>query len=1108
MAQLTKQQDEVLSSTQKNMIVSASAGSGKTFVMISYITKLLVDKRVPLRKMLVLTFTRAAAGEMRERLNKALLAQKKMDSFILEQIDDLSIADISTIDAFCEKLIRRNLDKLPLDESFRLIENAEELKSKAFDNALAAFAVQNVEKLNEIYSSFRKNKNQIFQTVMDLDDFFTYQPAGKIDYFINNQAELHEKALELLNEKLKDEITALISELNANAEKFVSEPKYQMLCQTLTNHLSLELNNDFATNVQNLKLINLPNVPVVRGENRDERLSDIAKNLRQKCKTFLDGLNKYNFTDPVLVQKQKSGSLAAWLLSLYKIFAEEYSVLKKKLDVLDFVDIERFALELMKDENILSDLQEKYDYIFVDEYQDTNRVQEAIIKPITEKGHFVAVGDPKQGIYGFRNATMEIMKEQIAQFSASDDGTAKYLTGNFRSDARLLEFVNRVFETVMTTQSVGIDYKSTSMLTGQVQFEKMELPSVRVDIVSVEKEQSQTVSKEVYSVKDDVLQTTERDETEVDTILARIDELLMHKIYDEKIGAFRQVQFEDIAILLRSRSSLMEALSLKLTQKGYPCHADVKQNSMQEAEVQMLVNLLKLLIDKENDLALISVMNSKIGGFSLDELAALRLAMPEEKHFYDIYKTNLNLPKLAEFDNMLTSLKLRAQVKGLTSALNELFVDKDYFAYLKFQDASKYIKINNFLQDIKSQQLDYDIAGAISYFSEIGGASRNAIPSGAGIKIMTIHASKGLEYPIVILAGAGQKLEKPSMKSYVLNSNFGLALPAYNEQNNTRCTTPVLEMAKIENRRKEMIDEIMIFYVALTRAKNHLYIVGQENVNNLIASENYDVTKAKNYLSLVGYAFGKQFIENLIEKQSLSSDDWEFNIVTEVKELKFKAQETSMLSINEELKKSLERYMDFAYEGREHCNINLKNTVTALNAHEHMSHIVKTENAESIEIGNAYHEALKILDFDKIVNLSDLNRQIEDKKALFNENYLNLINRELLLKNILMIKEIVGEDKLFKEKQFVMSAPACDVMDSSCADEILVQGVVDLFALGKQNVLIDFKYTGETSPDRVIDRYKAQLNLYGQAIEKGFKIKLDKKYILSLKNAQIIEYLG
>lgn len=1108
MREPTKQQKEVLTCAKKNMIVSASAGSGKTFIMIKYIIDLLLEKHVPLRRMLILTFTRAAAGEMRERLNKELLSQKKDDDFVLEQIDDLSIADISTIDSFCEKLISRNIDKINLDESFKLMEDTKVLKQKAFENALISFSKTNTQMLNEIFACFRKNKPSIFETMLKLEDFFTYLPKDRIDYFISNQQELYKHSKALLNQKLKTDIRNVLSEIESAEDKVAFEPKYSIFCQVLKNLLSITLNNDFERNVQNLKLIDVPKTPSVTGGNRDEALVTLIKSLRAKVAAIIDDCKKFTFDDETLLKKQQTGELAVALLSLFKVYHEEYASIKEKLDVLDFVDIENLALQLLGNNEVLKQLQEKYDYIFIDEYQDTNSMQESIIKPITEKGHFFAVGDPKQGIYGFRSASMEIMQNDIAKFTHSSHGKALYLTGNFRSDEGILKFVNKIFEKIMTDETVGIDYENTSQLSGEVEFKPTDLPPVRVDIISSAVEpQIKTQPSGIYSVKKDIVQTKDKDALEIDTIIARIDDLLLREIYDEKAEKFRKIEFDDIAILMRSRSGLMNALADKLNAKGYPCYADSKQSTNENGQIQMLLNLLKLLLNEDNDIALISVMNSKLGGFTLDELATLRIELPSVKYFYEVLKQSRSEGKVDQFYNMLEKLRLRAQVKGLSKALRDLFVEKDYFAFLKLEDPNGYMKVLSFLRDIKNRDFDFDVGAAISYFEQVGVDEKNNAPSGSGIKILTIHASKGLEYPVVILAGSGQRLEKPSMRIYELNKELGLCLPAFNQANNTRCTSPNLEAAKLLNKRKEMIDEIMIFYVALTRAKNHLYIVGQEKTQNLLLGKNFDVMKAKNYLSMIAYSFGDQFIEQLKLTGQTHLNGWEFNIVENVENLEISPQQTEMYTLQKEVKENLKEYLNFQYADNEYCLINLKNSVTSLNSHNENPYFAYQSERASIDMGNAYHIALKVLDFEKIVDMDSLNEQIDNKKAIIGESNIAFLDRQLLLQNILLIKNLVGQSKLYKEKPFVMSARVCDISNLDCQDEVLVQGVVDLFALGGENILIDYKFTEQQNPIVILDRYKTQLDLYSRAIEQGFGVKVGKKYILSLKKAKLIEYL-
>ncbi len=1102
---LTIEQSGVVNNENKNLIVSASAGSGKTFVLIEYITKLVVEKKVPIKRLLVLTFTRAAAGEMRERLSKALIKQK-YDSFLLEQLDDLSIADISTIDAFCEKLIRRNLDKLDLDENFMIVEDASELKAKAFEKALSIFENSRNEELNEIYYSYRKNKSIIFDTILGLESFFSamHKPEEKLDFFINNQSSLFKMALDETNKFLLNRIEELKCLANETREKVYIEPKYLRFCDYIIHLLDQNFSLNFVDNVKNLKMINLEQIPIVRGEERDEELCEFVKCLRLEVKNLLEQVSKYNFEDKVLLQKQSSGSLSKALLDLYSTYKQEYDFIKRSLDVLDFVDIENHALSLMENDEVLADIQNKYDFVFVDEYQDTNRVQEAIIKPITKNSHFIAVGDPKQGIYGFRNATMEIMQQDIEDFAES--GGVAFLRGNFRSDDRLLSFINHIFEKVMTLDTVGLDYKQTSILKGEVPFEKMELPSVRVDIIEKAEEEKNAKSRGIYSVKDDTLCSSDKDQLEVNTIVARIDEILMQKIYDAKLNAFRNVEFSDIAVLFRSRNSIMEGLAVKLSEKGYPVLVDNKQLVVQDGDVLMLLNLLKLLLNKDDDNALISVLSSPIGGLSLDELAQIRLNYPNEKHFYDAVKESLSDAKLSAFYQMTEDLKLSVQTKGIYNVLSELFVKKNYYAYLKGQNKTKYMLVMNFMQELKDK--DFDVSEAISYFEGTGG-QKKSLNDGTceAIKLMTIHASKGLEYPVVILAGAGQKLEKPSRKNYEVNGTYGIGTYAYNENTNIKCTTPVLEMIKRQNREKEMIDEIMIFYVALTRAKNHLYIVGQDKVNNLYF-KGFPL-KAKNYLQLIFYSFGEKILNELKGREQVTIGDWQFNVVTEVKEISSPQQLANSNTLPAEAIEKVKEYFKFQYDNSEFCQLNLKNSVTALN--KTSQSITKLEidaDVDYLNNGNAYHEALKIIDFDKVNNMEELIIQLDLCKDDFSQGYLELLDKEILLKNILIIKTLIGNSKIYKEKQFVMKIKVKEIMDSECESELLVQGIVDLFAIGKNNYLIDYKYTQNNSSEKILEKYSKQLDLYSKAIERAFDIKLNKKYILSLKNAQLIEYFN
>ncbi len=1095
----TLEQLSVLNSKAKNLIVSASAGSGKTFIMIKFITNLITKSRVPVKRLLVLTFTKAAAGEMRERLLKALL-QCEADEFLLEQIDDLSVSDISTIDAFCEKLLRRNLDMLEIDEGFKVTEEPSTLMQNSFEKALSELEEKF---LNEIYYSFRKNKAEIFEVIIKLHGFFTAIKNGqeKLEYLINNQAQIYDNAACFLNERLLNDLHAFKENLKMLKQEFASQPKYQEFCDKLLQCLQVKLNDNFENNVNAIISIALPSVPRIAGADRDDALATLAKVARKEIKEYLDNYSKYNFK---LSHKAKLGTLNVALLNLYQCFLKHYTAIKRSLDLLDFADIENYCLSLIAQPHILQTLQEKYDYIFVDEYQDTNRVQEAIIKPLTASGHFIAVGDPKQGIYGFRNATMEIMQEDTQNFSTQEDGQAIYLRGNFRSDNRLLSFVNTIFEKVMTLDTVNIDYANTSMLKGQLEYKKMALPSVRVDVVKPAQQEVLDSSTDIYRVKTAPLVVENKCELEAETIIARIDELLTQTIYDPKLENYRSVQPEDIVVLFRRRHALMYQLDERLKSRGMNVISDLKEVEAQDPEVKRLISLLKLLINRNDDISLCSVMFSHLGGFNADELATLKMSADKYKSFYEVL-INSNNEKVVEFFKLLDELKNDFQFLGAYKALNKLFVDKNYFAYLRACNNASIDAVENFLKDIRL--FDFNISEAVTFFTKVGGKKRSSGNQGNAIRLMTIHASKGLEYPIVILAGAGQSLEKVNNKNYAISQEFGIGTYLFDEKENIKYSSIVFDACNLLRRKKEMIDELMIFYVALTRAKNHLYIVGSGQLEKLASA---NVFAAKNYLGLINYAYDNKLMTRLNETGHLTIGDFEFNYISQVQELKlsFSDSISREASIDEKMQQRIKEYLSFEYANNNYCKYNIKNSVTSLNKYQPINYdnvFISTKGA-SVDVGNAYHEALKLIEFEKVWDNNSLEIELENSKI--NEEYKKLIDKKILLKNILKIKEILKTQKPYKEKQFLMKVKLKEIEECQLEDEVLVQGVIDLFSLGENNILIDYKFTQETNRKKILEKYKKQLDLYTMALEKGYKIKINKKYLLSLKNCELIEYLN
>ena len=1108
----TLEQEKILKNQKKNLIVSASAGSGKTYVVIEYLMKLVCDKKVPVSRLLVLTFTKAAANEMKSRLFKAILSRKPTD-FLIEQLDEISVSDISTIDSFCEKIIKRNINKLDLDENFRVLDEKESknIKYNAFCKIFDKLAEDKEECFDEIYFSFKRNKEQIFECMLAMHDFFDSQDGDEkvIEDYIENLPLFYRASLNYLNEKLQS-IQSMAKKVLATSSDDLP-PAYMNFKNILLNYINLNLNDNFFENCKKINNLEMIGVPTNKIDDKTEKekltqTKEILKEMIELAENFLSIENKD-------IEAFEKASLAKSLLLCFSKYLKQYNKMKREVDGLDFADIEKFVKVLINDKSVLDDLQKHYDYIFIDEYQDTNSLQEAIIKPIAQKGSFIAVGDPKQGIYGFRNASMEIMQNDIDTFIKEEDSDALFLTGNFRTDDNILTFINSIFNKLMTIQSVGIDYKKTSQLKGLMEYKRGELPPVSIDLV-IEDKKIDEIPKEIYSVKNDKMDFSFKYKKEVMTIAARVEEILQSEIYDAKNEIFRPARESDIAILFRKRSGIMEECTRYLQNKGFNVFADLKQALLEDGQIQVLVSLLKLSINIKDDVSLVSVLNSWFGGFTLNELSNIRLLHDKKMPFYQIFIESEEV-KLVKFKMLLEEFKFDYQVLGLTKAFEKLFNKSNYYLYinsLKDKNTKKY-NLQEFFNLIASNNFEHNAAGLLNYLENIDSQSPISKQSVNAITITTIHATKGLEYPIVIIAGCGESLGKTYNKQYMISSKFGLGTYLFDYENDKRNISPTFLANKIHRKSREFVDELMIFYVALTRAQNHLYLIGSTSEKSLKVKQ---FSKCSTYFDLMFYSLGEDFLEQLISQEKIDTNNVRYRFINEIDESDFEnlALPKTQNNIENNIE-NIKKYIDFVYKNRQFCQLNYKNTVSGLLKLEEEDIEFINQNydekqnktrEQAIIRGNAYHEALKLIDFNLVNTLKDLEEILSSIKEIMTEGYYDMLDKEILLKNIMVLKSVLQDRTAIKEKTFIMECSLSEILNLESDNTVIVQGIIDLFALGKSNVLIDYKYTSINNPDTLIERYKKQLELYALAIEKGFNVKVDKIYLLSLKEGELIEY--
>lgn len=1091
--ELIDEQKQVLQNDKKNMLVSASAGSGKTFIMIEYITSLVKDMQLPISEIVVLTFTKAAAGEMKERLVRSLRGCER-SQFIIEQIDALSTANISTIDSYCEKMLKKYANLLGLNESFSVADEniSQKIKQDAFERAFSDFYKNEQNDFSTIVEYYKNDKNQVKNIIFEIEKLTdsVYDADEFIEKNLNSSVNFFEKATQFLHNETKTAIKRALEELKkCHLVEFQSKIE-----KALKNILEAEDIFQMALYCENVVLPKKESVKII-GEEASETIDLCKKKIGNAIKNIVD----LHLSDKENIDFQKEGKLEKIVLKLFKNYRKFQNEIKKSKNMLDFGDLERYMSILSEKENLFDGLK----YVFIDEYQDTNKLQERIVKNIAKNCNFVAVGDAKQGIYGFRLATCEIFLNDLKTFQNDEDSNVKFLKSNFRSDKKILNFVNSVFDVCMTEQSCGIDYKNSSTLNGLLQIESDTKNVVSIDVVREKK--SEIEIPQVYSVKDAVEENDNDYLNEILAIKNRIFEVRKSKIFEN--GKLRTCEYSDIAILSRNRGSLFNNLEICLQQSGIPVVSSSRGKLIDEVEIKVLLNFLKIAKNIDDEIALLSVLISPFGGFRLEEIAKIK----NERSLCEIVKTDAVFEKFLE---KLEKFRNNISIFGVRKLLLKIFDEVDYFAYINMKRAHNQINVavNRFLSAISESEFDFDLPQLISFFESVD-IELVSEPSEIedAVSMLTIHASKGLEYPVVFLIGCDQSFkDKPIKDGNVrIDEDFGLALKFYNLESNEAFESMKMKAISLVEQKKEFAEELMIFYVALTRARNKLFLFGRFN-NKMF--ERRSLFECSSYYDLVFYACrGK--IENFVERNEIEIQDGVVaTYIDEIVEIKKEESEKHYVEkVDEDAYTKILDYLNFEYNfsGRE--NFKLKESVTQLSKKDRENVLEKYSNesfsfgAAGVDVGNAYHLALKVIDWENIDGVDQIGAQIEKNSQILGD-YREYIDEKKLFENIKKLKPFCENGHIYKEKGFILKEKLCNLIDSKLQDEVMVQGVVDLFIVKNSAItLIDYKYSNSKNSQYLVNTYKNQLKLYKIAIENAFGMPVKEAYLLSLKDAKLIE---
>ena len=886
----TDEQKQAIYEKNNNILVAAAAGSGKTAVLVERIINKVINENVDIDKILVVTFTNAAASEMRERILDAIYKklEENPDSMNLQrQITLLNKASICTIHSFCLDVIRNNFYEIDISSNFRIGDTTEVemIKQDALEELFEQKYMDNDNgfiKLVETYTDYRGDE-KLQDIILGIYKYIQSNPfpekwlSEKIDEFnidvnIDFGSTIWGKIiLEYTSEEMNSMIMKL-EKIKNDTLRFSELEKFSLTLQDDINNLKTINFSNWDTAYENMNSLKWTKWPVDRNVTID--LKNEAKEIRDSVKKeFSKNILKYNSkvaNEDILKMYEILVEIKKLILEFSEIFASK----KKERNIIDFNDIEQFALKILVNEKgesteIAKKYQENFDEILIDEYQDSNLVQENILTSISKGNNIFMVGDVKQSIYKFRQARPELFLDKYEKYdiksglSVDSKGEKIQLFKNFRSRKNVLDITNLVFEDIMSKKLGNVEYNEEEYLnyganypepekpiehSGIAELNIIDLKEKEDDIYIEENDNNNDVEKAIDEPKSEN-STQEAQERIEDAVLEarfvanKIQEILNsdYHVFDRKKG-YRKVQAKDICVLLRATSVLAPIYEKEISEKGIAVFSDSSSTYLESMEVQTITSLLKVIDNPMQDIPLITVLRSNIFGFTDNDLIEIRLTDKKCTFYESMLKSRISVDNglRHKIDFVIESLrkwKNEEEYTPLNEFIWKLYLDTGFYNYvtllpngnlrqanlkLLFEKAKQYEKVSfkglfsfiNFIDKVKTSSSDMSAAKIVGENDDV-------------IRIMSIHKSKGLEFPIVFLSSTGKKFNMQDLNTPILiHQDIGFGPQFIDAESKVEYPSLAKEAIRIKAKEETISEEMRVLYVALTRAKEKLIITG------------------------------------------------------------------------------------------------------------------------------------------------------------------------------------------------------------------------------------------------------------------------------------------
>ena len=1226
MSKWTKEQSEVISHRKGNLLVSAAAGSGKTAVLVEHVIDRLLDKEHPisLSSVVLMTFTEAAASEMKERI-KARLKEaflENRDPHIEREIAELPNANISTIDAFCKRLIEENYTSLGIEPNFRIGEKNELALLK--EDIVEELLEEEYGKKEESFLSFvdrystGKQDKGIQEIIVKLYYLAVASPfpekylkalsenssSAWKNYLLESIRKRVEEAIEMLTEAIR-----ICTEEGGPFEYLATvEEDYQSLLRVKAGAI-------LRRTIEEIQAISFSRIKNSKAERKEE-----VKGRRNAVKALVQKWQKNYILIPEEIEKKaetEGKTLLQEAIRLTLLFYARYQKEKLERNILDFSDLEHYALKLLYTEKdgvlhfstLADELAQEYTEILVDEYQDSNMVQEYLVSALSKErfseGNVFQVGDVKQSIYRFRMARPELFLRKYY-----DESYPKiFLQKNFRSLKGVIDAVNACFFRIMKKELGGIEYdRDSSLFQGR---EEKEDTDSKTELLLLEKEENKPEKKKGEQTEEEKAKGKKEENSEEKRgeaglekesdlqlecrmIASRVKEL--HK---------KNIQYKDMVILLRSPKKVAKEMVDIFSEEGIPSFAVSSDGYYSQVEVETILAMLSVIDNPKQDIPLAAVLHSPMFHFTDEELCSLKLAYGSltealcmsaeaisDGNFCSENQCSGNarsetvsgenlcsekenplqvqppldqalFKKWKDFCTKLERYRKLSRNLRVHELLTLLYEETSYYLYASalpmgekrranldqlIEDALQFEKgsfsgLFNFIRYIeKAKQKEYD-EGEANIYSEKDDL----------LRIMSIHQSKGLQFKVVFLSSLQKNFNKQDLReSILLDEELGMASPYLDQE--TRIKYPSLQLSAIKEKMEEenQAEELRLLYVAMTRAEEKLIMTGvvknlasymeKHPVNEVIKIE--DIRGAKSYLDFIMLAFSRSFTESL-ENPLVKLRTFTREALSEKKEEeegeKFSVRDAlySYLAENHEKTGEEEEWdkdFSYRYDHEESTHLYPKYAVSLLkkqaieavkeqgdkegetggeskglseaeksgkNGQVHERNTEKREKGLGAKIGDSFHHALALFDY---------NKGLEQLPAILGEEELSLLNKEqfqTFLSSSLgeCFKKAFREKRLFREKHFMRALPYHSLFpERTEEDEVLLQGIIDAFIVEDDGIiLVDYKTDRVKSEEELRERYRKQIMLYSDALEAILGKRVKRRVLYSFYLAKEVE---